>query len=129
MATRTIVTSDYTGEDLGRDEEALKVKLTIKVGNDAAKSFDLDFSQDDLDDFIESLNNGRIIPASRPTSTAPSKSGTRTRAKSDAQAWLDGTKFERDDVAAWGRENGFEVAERGRLKTDLIAAFRKEQES
>jgi Lsr2 len=62
----------------------------------------------------------RVPVAKKTTAARPSrKRATKKTAKRQAQAGLRNVA----EIRAWGQANGFEVATKGRLRPDVIAAF------
>lgn len=125
MATRTIVVSDYTGQEL-KEDEAVKVTLTVKVGDKAGEKFELDFAQDEIEDFLNSIKEGRIIPKAMPSLSTGRSAAKRTRQQSEEQHWLSTNgKYSGTDIRKWAEENDKKVSARGRISDDTIKEFRE----
>jgi hypothetical protein len=77
VATRQTFVSDYSGNPITKDE-VVSVSLTIKKGSEAGQKFDLDFTQEEYDEFLGKLESSKTDDPQpiRPTHIlAPSKPG------------------------------------------------------
>ena len=122
MARRTIIVSDYDGDTKLDENDAVKVTLTVKVGDEAGKKYDLDFSQEHIEEFLANLERGRIIPPSKPSSTTGKEK--HERKLSEPQQWLKDNNA-RAKVIKWAAENDKNASQRGLLANDLINEYRE----
>lgn len=98
MAQRTILVDDLTGSEGEVD--------TVPFSLDG-KEYEIDLSHD---------NQARLLAALKPYIDKARRTGVVKKSG----------KSSRDDLPAireWGQANGWEVAERGRVPKDLIAAY------
>ena len=106
MATKTTVllVDDLTGEP---------ADTTLRFGLDA-REYELDLTEQNARELRELF--GRYIPAARRVSERPHAAGAPAKpAFSDVDPAA---------VRAWAHGNGVAVSPRGRIKADVVAAFR-----
>lgn len=109
VITQTRIIDDLTGEEVPEDEA---VSLTFSYGG---SDYEIDLSKRNaqaLDDFM-----AKYIDAARKVR----KGGGTGRNLLGGPAT--GRKFDRAKVAEWAKQNGYEVAERGRIKQDILDAY------
>jgi hypothetical protein len=108
MATKTIVilVDDLTGEP---------ADTTLRFGLDA-RDYELDLTEDNARELRELFD--RYIPAARRVSGRPRAASTAAAAK-PAFSGVDPAA-----VRAWAHSNGITVSPRGRIKADVITAYR-----
>ena len=108
MAKKTVVilVDDLNGEP---------ADTTVRFGLDS-REYELDLSEANAQALREAF--ARYIPAARKTS-----GGRRTSAavRKPAKPF---TGFDPAAVRAWAASNGFTVSARGRIKADVVEAFR-----
>jgi len=61
----------------------------------------------------------------RSRSTGSAGGGGRSRASSSGGGGGGGGKHDLSDVRSWARENGYQVSDRGRVSSEVIAAYEK----
>ncbi|MBY4400733.1 hypothetical protein [Rhodococcoides fascians] len=109
MAKTQLIKSDYSGDTIATTD-ALSVKLTLKLGSEAGKSFELDFTQKEYDELLSKLESTTsdeprpIIDRSKPSKSSPSKSAGSVTSVSDGKA------------AAWAKFNELLDSEGGTAK-------------
>ena len=103
MATSIVIVSDLSG-DSGASTHVISVE---------GVSYEIDLTDAEFAQWQEFV--GRYVAAGRKVE-APRR--TRARASSDALSAED-----RAAVKTWGRQNGFKVADHGRLSNALIDAY------
>lgn len=108
MATVTMVRSDYSDKPLSDDDNPVKVKLTVKVGTATGESFDLDFSEDEVEEFLERIRNRKIRGSSGYVPKAPAG------------------ESEGAQIRKWCKENNIEVNARGAIPADIKARWEAE---
>jgi uncharacterized protein (DUF4415 family) len=98
---------------------------TLRFGLDA-REYELDLTEANARELRELF--GRYIPAARKapgrhrTTTQPATATKATKATGPAKAAFAGV--DPAAVRAWAKGNGVEVSPRGRIKADVIEAFR-----
>lgn len=89
---------------------------TVTFGLDGIR-YDIDLNDDHADQLRDLLAS--YVAAGRRTSGRIKRQTTATTTKPSAPANREQTKAIRD----WARQNGFELADRGRIPTHIINAF------
>lgn len=106
VAKAALVPEDFDAEAMSKEfkERRVKVRTLLLQGKGTLEAFDQDVSE--LEEALDNLPN---------ISGGISASG-----KSPAELAA---------IRAWANENGFEVAERGRIKADIVAAYDKRNDA
>jgi hypothetical protein len=114
VARKTIFVDDLTGKEIP-DGEGGPVTFSIK-----GEFFELDLSEESqarldkaLAPFIEKANK---VPAPQSVVSRTARSTTRTKIPGQGKDYLDA-------VRRWARDNGYEVADRGRIKGEIVEAY------
>lgn len=117
MAKKTIeiITSDLSGEELERGQGRT---VTFSVEDSA---YSIDLTDDEANEFHETLRKYTSVAARR--SSRPAQ--TRKTSGSSGSSGSGRTSEELSHVRAWAKENGYEVSERGRIKSEILEAFDK----
>ena len=109
--TQIVLEDDLSGEVL-EDGAGETVSFSLD-----GQSFEIDLSKENAtklrDDFARYVGHGRKI-ASRGSASRPT--GNRSRPSSE-------DKRDLGPVREWGRQNGHDVSERGRVKASVIEAY------
>lgn len=84
------------------------------------KSFEIDLSDKELAEFEEVLD----IYMEKGRRANRTRSGSAPVASTHGNTGSGIPKEELQKIRAWGQENGFKVSERGRVKNDLVEAYR-----
>jgi hypothetical protein len=79
-------------------------------------SYEIDVSEDNAQALRDALSTW-VGHARRVGGRAASKARSAGRAKAP------GARADLSDVRSWARENGFQVSERGRVSSEVMAAF------
>ena len=116
MAKKTIeiITSDLSGEELERGQG----RTVVFSVEDSAYSIDL--TDDEAQEFHETLRKYTSVAARRSSRPAQSR-----KTSSSGSSGSGRTSEELAHVRAWAKENGDEVSERGRIKSEILEAFDK----
>jgi hypothetical protein len=91
MARTQLIKSDYSGDTIELSD-ALSVKLTLKLGSEAGKSFELDFTQKEYEELLTKLESSTsdepqpIIDRSKPSKSSASRSAGSPVTVSDSKA-------------------------------------------
>ncbi len=114
MAQRTIVqlVSDLSGEELEEGEGR-----TIGFSYDGAE-YTIDLTADEAEQFGEVMAdylNAVTVIGSRSSSSGRSRRSARSGSSS--------SKEELSNIRVWARENGYEVSDRGRIKSVIVEAY------
>ncbi|WP_440220941.1 histone-like nucleoid-structuring protein Lsr2 [Dietzia sp. MNB45] len=103
--------SDLSGEELGESGESIQ----FSIGSD---QYQVDLSDDEAAAFHEAL---------QPYIDVATKTAGRGVRKSGGGRQSSGTGMSKDELQAirnWANENGYEVSNRGRIKQEIVDAYR-----
>lgn len=115
MAKKTIqvITSDLSGDELSPGEGET---IVFSVGG---SDYSIDLTDAEADEFRATFD--RYVKVATRSSSRGTQSTSRKSSKSGR------TPEELAHVRSWARENGHEVSERGRIKTEILDAFDQAQ--
>jgi len=109
--TQIVLEDDLNGEVL-EDGAGETVNFSLD-----GQSYEIDLSNENAtklrDDFAQYVGHGRKVGSN---GSAGRPSGNRSRPSS-------GDKRDLGPVREWGRQNGYDVSERGRVKASVIEAY------
>ena len=107
----TTLVDDLTGKPLEQDE-AHRIHFTVE-----GKSYRLDVDQAGADEFYAAIE--KFTEVASKVSAAPARRASTTSRRAGNASGLDLTK-----VRDWAREQGIKVAERGRMSSEVLDAYR-----
>lgn len=101
--------SDLSGEDLGEGGQAIE----FAVGSD---QYVIDLSDDEAAEFHETLR--------RYVDVATKTKGRGVRKSGKQSSGTGSNKDELQAIRDWASKNGYEVSNRGRIKQEIVDAYR-----
>jgi hypothetical protein len=110
MATKTLLVDDMTGEDAD-------VTITYSIDDEF---YSIDLTEENAQAFRKVLAPYIEVSA---VANAPRKTVSRSVATSSTPAPAKRSPEELQAIRDWARANGYEVADRGRIKADIVEAF------
>ncbi|GAB3242463.1 Lsr2 family protein [Kineococcus gypseus] len=125
MAQRTtvVLTDDVDGGEASE---------TVRFGLEGTQ-YEIDLSSENAEKLRRALSpyveHGRRVGGRRgspsPSGSSSSSSGSSSSGSSGSRAPSDGDGVDGAAVRAWARENGIEVSDRGRIKSEVVEQYKQ----